>query len=88
MSVRVEALKAKTGRTPILFWLGMTVHLQLMYVWKVMPRRYGFIKNRITTRNDNMLAEIEKLNANPDVHGILIQFLHKLMSVHVLMQSH
>ena len=41
------------------------------------------------TTTEQLLAEIEKLNANPDVHGILysIQFLSKLMSAHVLMRS-
>ena len=41
------------------------------------------------TTTEELLAEIEKLNANPDVHGILYntQYLRKLMSVLVSMQS-
>ena len=39
------------------------------------PCGNGFIKIELpqTTTTEELLAEIEKLNANPDVHGILLQ---------------
>ena len=54
--------------------------------------RHGLFKIELPqeTTTEQLLAEIEKLNANPDVHGILLQHpvQSKLMSVHVSMQSH
>lgn len=94
--VRVEALKAKTGRTPILATILVGddgASATYVRMKGNACRRVGMDSLKIElpqeTTTEQLLAEIEKLNANPDVHGILysIQFLHKLMSAHVLMQS-
>ncbi|MHA7929764.1 tetrahydrofolate dehydrogenase/cyclohydrolase catalytic domain-containing protein [Acinetobacter baumannii] len=78
--VRVEALKAKTGRTPILATILVGddgASATYVRMKGNACRRVGMDSLKIElpqeTTTEQLLAEIEKLNANPDVHGILLQ---------------
>jgi len=81
MSARVAALKAKSGgRTPILATLLVGDDPASATYVKMKGnacRRVGMESIAITlpaaTTTEQLLAEIHKLNANPDVHGILLQ---------------
>ena len=93
---RVEALKAKSGRTPILATILVGddgASATYVRMKGNACRRVGMDSLKVElpkeTTTEELLAEIEKLNANPDVHGILYntQYLRKLMSVLVSMQS-
>ncbi len=81
MSARVAALKAKSGgRTPILATLLVGDDPASATYVKMKGnacRRVGMESTAITlpasTTTEQLLAEIQRLNANPDVHGILLQ---------------
>ncbi len=81
MSARVAALKAKSGgRTPILATLLVGDDPASATYVKMKGnacRRVGMESTAITlpasTTTEQLLAEIARLNANPDVHGILLQ---------------
>lgn len=72
----------------------MMVLLQLMCTYErecLPPSRYDSLKIELPqeTTTEQLLAEIEKLNANPDVHGILLQHPvpEQIDDAHVLMRS-
>lgn len=77
---RVEALKEKTGRTPILATIlvgddgasATYVRMKGNACQRVGMQSLKVELGKETT-TEQLLAEIEKLNANPDVHGILLQ---------------
>ena len=78
--VRVEALKAKTGRTPILATILVGddgASATYVRMKGNACRRVGMDSLKVElskeTTTEQLLAEIQKLNANPDVHGILLQ---------------
>lgn len=81
MSARVAALKAASnGRTPILATILVGDDPASATYVKMKGnacRRVGMESIAVTlpgsTTTDQLLAEIGKLNANPDVHGILLQ---------------
>ncbi|MFZ5723423.1 MAG: bifunctional methylenetetrahydrofolate dehydrogenase/methenyltetrahydrofolate cyclohydrolase FolD [Pseudomonadota bacterium] len=81
MSARVAALKAKSnGRTPILATILVGDDPASATYVKMKGnacRRVGMESIAVTlpaaTTTQQLLAEIAKLNANPDVHGILLQ---------------
>jgi len=80
---RVEALKAKTGRTPILATILVGddgASATYVRMKGNACRRVGMDSLKVElgkeTTTEQLLAEIEKLNANPDVHGILLQLQH------------
>lgn len=77
---RVEALKAKTSRTPILATILVGddgASATYVRMKGNACRRVGMDSLKVElgkeTTTEQLLAEIEKLNANPDVHGILLQ---------------
>ena len=77
---RVDALKAKTGRTPILATILVGddgASATYVRMKGNACRRVGMDSLKVElgseTTTEQLLAEIEKLNANPDVHGILLQ---------------
>lgn len=77
---RVTALKDKTGRTPILATILVGddgASATYVRMKGNACRRVGMDSLKIElpehTTTDELLAEIEKLNQNPDVHGILLQ---------------
>ena len=77
---RVEALKTKTGRTPILATILVGddgASATYVRMKGNACRRVGMDSLKIelpqSTTTEQLLVEIEKLNANPDVHGILLQ---------------
>jgi methylenetetrahydrofolate dehydrogenase (NADP+)/methenyltetrahydrofolate cyclohydrolase len=79
--VRVEALKAKSdGRTPVLATILVGEDPASATYVKMKGnacRRVGMesmaIELPASTRTNDLLREIEQLNQNPDVHGILLQ---------------
>ena len=80
LSQRVAALKEKTGRTPILATILVGddgASATYVRMKGNACRRVGMDSLKIelpqATTTEQLLAEIEKLNANPDVHGILLQ---------------
>ncbi|MCC2637277.1 MAG: folD [Moraxellaceae bacterium] len=80
LAARVAALKARSGRTPILATLLVGADPASATYVKMKGnacRRVGMDSLKIelpdTTTTAELLAEIGKLNANPDVHGILLQ---------------
>ncbi|XID75671.1 bifunctional methylenetetrahydrofolate dehydrogenase/methenyltetrahydrofolate cyclohydrolase FolD [Alkanindiges sp. WGS2144] len=80
LSQRVAALKQKTGRTPILATILVGddgASATYVRMKGNACRRVGMDSLKIelpqATTTAQLLAEIEKLNANPDVHGILLQ---------------
>ena len=77
---RVEALKQKTGRTPILATILVgddPASATYVRMKGNACRRVGMDSIRVEmpeqTTNEELLAKIDELNANPDVHGILLQ---------------
>lgn len=77
---RVAALKEKTGRTPILATILVGddgASATYVRMKGNACRRVGMDSLKIElpqhTTTEQLLAEIEKLNQNPDVHGILLQ---------------
>ena len=92
---RVEALKAKSGRTPILATILVGddgASATYVRMKGNACRRVGMDSLKVElpkeTTTEQLLAEIEKLNAILmfTVFCFNIQCLNKLMSVHVLMQ--
>ncbi len=81
LSARVAALKEKSeGRTPVLATILVGDDPASATYVKMKGnacRRVGMeslaIELPSTTRTNDLLREIEQLNANPDVHGILLQ---------------
>jgi methylenetetrahydrofolate dehydrogenase (NADP+)/methenyltetrahydrofolate cyclohydrolase len=80
LSERVEALKAKTGRTPILATILVGDDPASATYVKMKGNacnRIGMESIRVemgdATTTEELLAKINELNANPDVHGILLQ---------------
>ena len=81
LTERVAALKAKTGnRTPVLATIlvgddpASTTYVRMK---ANACRRIGMdsmaIELPASTKTNALLSQIEQLNANPDVHGILLQ---------------
>lgn len=80
LAARVAALKARSGRTPILATLLVGADPASATYVKMKGnacQRVGMDSLKVelpdTTTTEQLLAEIAKLNANPDVHGILLQ---------------
>jgi methylenetetrahydrofolate dehydrogenase (NADP+)/methenyltetrahydrofolate cyclohydrolase len=81
LAERVAALKAKTGdRTPVLATILVGDDPASATYVKMKAnacRRIGMesmaIELPASTKTNDLLREIEQLNANPDVHGILLQ---------------
>lgn len=80
LSQRVAALIAKTGRTPILATILVGddgASATYVRMKGNACKRVGMDSMRIelpqTTTTEELLAKINELNANPDVHGILLQ---------------
>lgn len=77
---RVEAIKNKTGRTPILATILVgddPASATYVRMKGNACKRVGMDSIRVempaATTTDELLAKIDELNANPDVHGILLQ---------------
>lgn len=80
LSVRVAKLKEKTGKTPILATIlvgddpASTTYVKMK---GNACARVGMESIRVhlpeTTTTEELLAKIQELNENPDVHGILLQ---------------
>lgn len=80
LRVRVDALKAKSGRTPILATIlvgGDPASATYVRMKGNACERVGMDSLKVelpeSTTTEQLLAEIRKLNDNPDVHGILLQ---------------
>lgn len=80
LSVRVQNLKDKTGRTPILATILVgddPASATYVRMKGNACERVGMSSVRVLmpkeTTTDELLAKIDELNANPDVHGILLQ---------------
>ncbi|MDO4441166.1 MAG: bifunctional methylenetetrahydrofolate dehydrogenase/methenyltetrahydrofolate cyclohydrolase FolD [Moraxella sp.] len=80
LSARVAALKEKTGRTPILATILVgddPASATYVRMKGNACKRVGMDSIRVempeTTTTEELLAKIDELNANPDVHGILLQ---------------
>ncbi|MFB2537697.1 MULTISPECIES: bifunctional methylenetetrahydrofolate dehydrogenase/methenyltetrahydrofolate cyclohydrolase FolD [unclassified Acinetobacter] len=80
LSQRVEKIKQNTGRTPILATILVGddgASATYVRMKGNACRRVGMDSLKIelpqSTTTEQLLAEIEKLNQNPDVHGILLQ---------------
>jgi len=80
LSARVARLKDKTGRTPILATILVGADPASATYVKMKGnacRRVGMDSLKVElpadTATPDLLAQIARLNANPDVHGILLQ---------------
>ncbi|STZ55803.1 Bifunctional protein FolD [Moraxella lacunata] len=80
LSERVQTLKDKTGRTPILATILVgddPASATYVRMKGNACKRVGMESIRVEmpseTTTDELLAKIRELNANPDVHGILLQ---------------
>lgn len=80
LSARVETLKQKTGRTPILATILVgddPASAAYVRMKGNACQRVGMDSMRVDmpkdTTTDELLAKIDELNDNPDVHGILLQ---------------
>lgn len=80
LSTRVVALKEKTGRTPILATILVgddPASATYVRMKGNACQRVGMDSIRVempaSTTTEELLAKIDELNANPDVHGILLQ---------------
>jgi methylenetetrahydrofolate dehydrogenase (NADP+)/methenyltetrahydrofolate cyclohydrolase len=80
LAPRVEKLKASSGRTPILATLlvgGDPASATYVKMKGNACRRVGMDSRRVelpeSTTTGQLLAAIDALNADPDVHGILLQ---------------
>ena len=80
LSVRVAKLKEKTGKTPILATILVGDDPASATYVKMKGNacaRVGMESIRVhlpeTTTTEELLAKIQELNENPDVHGILLQ---------------
>ena len=77
---RVEKIKAKSGKTPILATILVgddPASATYVRMKGNACQRVGMDSQKILlpeeTTTEQLLSEIDKLNANPDVHGILLQ---------------
>lgn len=80
LSARVETLKQKTGRTPILATILVgddPASATYVRMKGNACQRVGMDSMRVEmpkdTTTDELLAKIDELNDNPNVHGILLQ---------------
>lgn len=80
LATRVAAIKARSGRTPILATILVGADPASATYVKMKGtacQRVGMDSMKVelpaSTTTAELLAEIAKLNANPDVHGILLQ---------------
>jgi methylenetetrahydrofolate dehydrogenase (NADP+)/methenyltetrahydrofolate cyclohydrolase len=77
LALRVAAIKARNGRTPILATLlvgGDPASATYVKMKGNACTRVGMeVEMPESTTTEELLAEIARLNANPDVHGILLQ---------------
>ena len=80
LAARVEKIKARTGKTPILATILVGDDPASATYVKMKGnacKRVGMESEKVvmaeTTTTAELLAEIDRLNANPDVHGILLQ---------------
>ena len=80
LSTRVEALKQKSGKTPILATILVgddPASATYVRMKGNACRRVGMESLAVempgTTTTEQLLAQIDELNNNPDVHGILLQ---------------
>lgn len=80
LSARVARLKERLGRTPILATIlvgGDPASATYVKMKGNACRRVGMDSIKVelpeSTTTEQLLAEIARLNANPDVHGILLQ---------------
>ncbi len=80
LKVRVETIKQKTGRTPILATILVgddPASATYVRMKGNACKRVGMDSIRVEmpsqTTTEELLAKIDELNANPDVHGILLQ---------------
>ncbi len=80
LAARVAAIKARSGRTPILATILVGADPASATYVKMKGTacaRVGMSSLKVelpaSTTTEELLAEIGKLNANPDVHGILLQ---------------
>lgn len=80
LAVRVEKIKEKTGQTPILATILVgddPASATYVRMKGNACQRVGMESLRVilpqTATTAQLLAEIDALNANPDVHGILLQ---------------
>lgn len=80
LAVRVASIKSRSGRTPILATILVGADPASATYVKMKGSAcarvgMGSIKLELpaSTTTAELLAEIDKLNANPDVHGILLQ---------------
>lgn len=80
LATRVAAIKARSGRTPILATIlvgGDPASATYVKMKGNACSRVGMTSMKVelpeSTSTEELLAEIVRLNANPDVHGILLQ---------------
>jgi methylenetetrahydrofolate dehydrogenase (NADP+)/methenyltetrahydrofolate cyclohydrolase len=80
LTVRVEALKERTGRTPVLATVLVgedPASVTYVRMKGNACRRVGMDSRKVALPQDStteqVLAEIDRLNADPDVAGILLQ---------------
>jgi methylenetetrahydrofolate dehydrogenase (NADP+)/methenyltetrahydrofolate cyclohydrolase len=80
LATRVAAIKARSGRTPILATIlvgGDPASATYVKMKGNACSRVGMTSMKVelpeSTSTEELLAEIIRLNANPDVHGILLQ---------------
>ncbi|MDO5651951.1 MAG: bifunctional methylenetetrahydrofolate dehydrogenase/methenyltetrahydrofolate cyclohydrolase FolD [Moraxella sp.] len=80
LKLQVQTLKEKTGRTPILATVLVgddPASATYVRMKGNACKRVGMESMRVTlpsnTTTEELLAKIDELNANPDVHGILLQ---------------
>lgn len=80
LASRVAAIKARSGRTPILATILVGADPASATYVKMKGNacsRVGMESLKVemseSTTTEELLAEIARLNANPDVHGILLQ---------------
>lgn len=80
LCVRVDAIKQKTGRTPILATILVGADPASATYVRMKGnacKRVGMDSMKVelpsTTNTEQLLAKIDELNSNQDVHGILLQ---------------
>ena len=80
LSTRVDAIKAKTGRTPSLATILVgddPASATYVRMKGNACKRVGMDSIRVempsVTTTEELMAKIDELNSNPDVHGILLQ---------------
>lgn len=80
LSMRVDAIKAKTGRTPILATILVgedPASATYVRMKGNACKRVGMSSIKVemphSTTTEQLMAKVNELNDNPDVHGILLQ---------------